>query len=223
MNEITNVIIWGAHIGFPDTVFASAEFSSGIKTYVAEHENDNNWLNNDLVKIVQERTAIVQELMEKAVCHVSTAKAIANQMKDWWCGTNEGEWTSMGVMSDGSYGIPQNIFFSFPVIIKDKQYKIVQVSYQLKYANDIIYIDTHISYVFCYLWILMRNIKVSVYMYISFYILIICLYTVLYILLFNILLVELVLLKINMITFMDIRKYNNNKECFLQFSGSPYQ
>lgn len=47
-------------------------------------------------------------------------------MHDWFVGTRSGEWASMGVMSDGSYGIPQGINFSFPCEIVNGQYKIVQ-------------------------------------------------------------------------------------------------
>lgn len=58
---------------------------------------------------------------------MSAAKAAADHMRDWWVGTKPGEWVSMGIVSDGSYGIAKNLVFSFPVTIKDKQYKIVQV------------------------------------------------------------------------------------------------
>lgn len=64
---------------------------------------------------------------------MSAAKAAGDHMRDWWFGTKPGEWVSMGVVSDGSYGIPKDIVFSFPVIIKDKHYEIVQVSYFIKY------------------------------------------------------------------------------------------
>lgn len=58
---------------------------------------------------------------------MSAAKAAADHMKDIWCGTPFGEYTSMGVMSDGSYGIPKDIVFSFPVTTQNKTWKIVQV------------------------------------------------------------------------------------------------
>lgn len=58
---------------------------------------------------------------------MSAAKAAADHMKDIWQGTPEGEFVSMGVMSDGSYGIPKDVVFSFPVTIQNKTWKIVQV------------------------------------------------------------------------------------------------
>ena len=59
---------------------------------------------------------------------MSAAKAAADHMKDVWQGTPEGEFVSMGVVSDGSYGIAKDIVFSFPVTIKNKTWKIVEVS-----------------------------------------------------------------------------------------------
>lgn len=57
---------------------------------------------------------------------MSAAKAACDHMHDWWHGTAAGKWVSMGVMSDGSYGIPKDIVFSFPVNIVNKQWQIVQ-------------------------------------------------------------------------------------------------
>lgn len=56
---------------------------------------------------------------------MSAAKAAADHVRDWWHGTQPGSFVSMGVVSDGSYGIPKDIVFSFPVEIKNKQWKIV--------------------------------------------------------------------------------------------------
>lgn len=57
---------------------------------------------------------------------MSAAKAACDHMHDWWHGTSAGKWVSMGVLSDGSYGIPKDIVFSFPVSIVKKQWQIVQ-------------------------------------------------------------------------------------------------
>jgi len=59
---------------------------------------------------------------------MSAAKAACDHMRDWWMGTREGCWVSMGVISDGSYNVPQGIIYSFPVTIKNKQWSIVKVS-----------------------------------------------------------------------------------------------
>lgn len=65
----------------------------------------------------------------------SAAKAGCDHMRDWWMGTAEGSYVSMGVLSDGSYNTPAGVIFSFPVSIKDKKWTILQVNsyiHQLK-------------------------------------------------------------------------------------------
>lgn len=57
---------------------------------------------------------------------MSAAKAAADHVRDWWNGTKSGSFVSMGVISDGSYGVPKDIIFSFPVEVQNKQWKIVQ-------------------------------------------------------------------------------------------------
>lgn len=58
---------------------------------------------------------------------MSAAKAAADHIRDWWVGTKPGSFVSMGVVSDGSYGIAKDIVFSFPVEINNKKWKIVSV------------------------------------------------------------------------------------------------
>jgi malate dehydrogenase len=58
---------------------------------------------------------------------MSAAKAAVDHMRDWWSGTSDGSWVSMGVISDGSYGVPKDLIYSLPVSISNKQWKIVQV------------------------------------------------------------------------------------------------
>lgn len=60
---------------------------------------------------------------------MSAAKAAADHMHDWWFGTPDGTWVSMGVISDGSYGIPKDLMYSMPVYITNKQWKVVEVKY----------------------------------------------------------------------------------------------
>lgn len=57
---------------------------------------------------------------------MSAAKAICDHMKTWWFGTEEDNYASMGVVSDGSYNIPEGIVYSFPVTVKNKEYEIVK-------------------------------------------------------------------------------------------------
>lgn len=85
------------------------------------------YLQNEFVGIVQKRGAAVIAA-RKLSSAMSAAKAAANHVHDWWHGTQAGSFVSMGVLSDGSYGIPKDIVFSFPCEIKNKQWKIVSGS-----------------------------------------------------------------------------------------------
>jgi malate dehydrogenase len=85
------------------------------------------YLQNEFVGIVQKRGAAVISA-RKMSSAMSAAKAAADHVRDWWQGTQPGTIVSMGVVSDGSYGIPKDIVFSFPVEIQNKQWKIVSVS-----------------------------------------------------------------------------------------------
>ena len=80
---------------------------------------------------IQKRGAAVISA-RKMSSAMSAAKAAGDHMKDIWHGTQPGCWVSMGVVSDGSYGIPKDIVFSFPVTIENKNWKIVQVSTKKK-------------------------------------------------------------------------------------------
>lgn len=85
---------------------------------------DDAFLKNEFVGIVQKRGAAVIAA-RKMSSAMSAAKAASDHVRDWWQGTEAGTFVSMGVMSDGSYGIAKDIIFSFPVEIKNKQWKIV--------------------------------------------------------------------------------------------------
>lgn len=104
-------------------------------------------MNNIFVAKIQKRGAevIAARKMSSAM---SAAKAAGDHMRDWWFGTKSGEWVSMGVVSDGSYGIPKDIVFSFPVTIKDKHYEIVQVSYFVEYLSPNIYYTNKCQVIF---------------------------------------------------------------------------
>lgn len=75
--------------------------------------------------ILQKRGAAVIAA-RKMSSAMSAAKAAGDHVRDWWQVTKAGEHVSMGVVSDGSYGVPKDLVFSFPVDISNKQWKIVQ-------------------------------------------------------------------------------------------------
>jgi malate dehydrogenase len=125
-SDVKNVIIWGNHSStqFPD-VHAATVNINGKETPVYEAVKDDHWLKNDFVSTVQKRGAAVIAA-RKLSSAMSAAKAICDHMRDWWQGTKESGWVSMGLISDGSYGIEKGLVFSYPVEIEDGKLTIVQ-------------------------------------------------------------------------------------------------
>ncbi|XP_070496412.1 malate dehydrogenase, cytoplasmic [Chironomus tepperi] len=120
ISNVKNLIIWGNHSAtqFPDV--ANGTVDGKAVTDVV----DASFLQSEFIETVQKRGAAVIAA-RKMSSAMSAAKAAADHVRDWWIGTGE-TFVSMGVLSDGSYGIPKDIVFSFPVEIKNKQWKIVQ-------------------------------------------------------------------------------------------------
>jgi len=125
VENVKNVIIWGNHSStqYPDARFTLVK-KGGEETKLVDSMPDASWLQDQFISTVQKRGASVIAA-RKMSSAMSAAKAACDHMRDWWLGTNSG-WVSMGVISDGSYGTPANVIFSFPVICKDKQWTIVK-------------------------------------------------------------------------------------------------
>ncbi|CRL03665.1 CLUMA_CG016438, isoform A [Clunio marinus] len=121
ISNVKNLIIWGNHSAtqYPDAANGTANGKPVTDLVEA------SYLQSDFVTTVQKRGAAVIAA-RKMSSAMSAAKAAADHIRDWWHGTESGRFVSMGVVSDGSYGIPKDIVFSFPVEIKNKQWKIVQ-------------------------------------------------------------------------------------------------
>jgi len=122
ITDVKNCIIWGNHSAtqFPDVRHATVQ---GKPVYDAVA--DDAWLKGDFITTVQKRGAAVIAA-RKLSSAMSAAKAACDHMKSIFQGTAPGEYVSMGVFSDGSYGSPEGIMFSFPVTLKDKKWTIVQ-------------------------------------------------------------------------------------------------
>ncbi|XP_053568041.1 malate dehydrogenase, cytoplasmic [Bombina bombina] len=124
--DVKNVIIWGNHSStqYPDASHATVKLQGKVvKAY--EAVKDDSWLKNDFISTVQQRGAAVIKA-RKLSSALSAAKAICDHIRDIWFGTPEGEFVSMGVISDGNpYGVAEDLLYSFPVTIKDKTWKIV--------------------------------------------------------------------------------------------------
>jgi malate dehydrogenase len=128
-DAVKNVIIWGNHSNtqFPDVTHAKVTLDSGKTVAATEALNDDHWIKNEFIPCVQKRGAAIIAA-RKLSSAMSAAKAICDHMRDWWFGTQEGEWVSMGVISDGSaYGIEKDVVYSFPCKVdKSGKWSVVQ-------------------------------------------------------------------------------------------------
>jgi len=121
IHEIKKVTIWGNHSStqFPDISQATVK-GSGAMGLV-----DEAWMQNEFIPTVQKRGAAVIAA-RKLSSAMSAAKAASDHMKSWFSGTPADDWVSMGVFSDGSYGTPEGVMFSFPITTNAGQWSIVQ-------------------------------------------------------------------------------------------------
>jgi len=120
--EITNVTVWGNHSAtqYPDIFHAKLAGDPA-----AEAIDDQSWLESDFIPTVQKRgAAIIDARGGSSVA--SAANAAIDHVRDWVSGTPAGDWVSMGIPSDGSYGVPEGLFSGFPVTTSDGEYTIVQ-------------------------------------------------------------------------------------------------
>jgi malate dehydrogenase len=122
VSEVSHVTIWGNHSAtqYPDIFNARIGGRSG-----AEIVDDQAWLENDFLPTVQKRGAAIIEA-RGASSAASAAKATIDHMHDWVLGTPEGDWVSMAVPSDGSYGVPEGIVSSFACTTSGGEYTIVE-------------------------------------------------------------------------------------------------
>jgi len=127
-NNVKKVIIWGNHSStqFPDIRHAIVQLNDGKQVPALEAIQDDNWMKNEFIPCVQKRGAAVIAA-RKLSSAMSAAKAICDHLSSWFHGTDGDEWVSMGVISDGSYGIDSDLVYSFPVHIdKNKNWSIVK-------------------------------------------------------------------------------------------------
>ncbi|MFF5333278.1 malate dehydrogenase [Streptomyces sp. NPDC013181] len=122
VSDIKKLTIWGNHSAtqYPDIFHAEVAGKNA-----AELVNDEAWLADSFIPTVAKRGAAIIEA-RGASSAASAANAAIDHVYTWVNGTAEGDWTSMGVPSDGSYGVPEGIISSFPVTTENGTYKIVQ-------------------------------------------------------------------------------------------------
>lgn len=122
VTEVTNMTIWGNHSA---TQYPNLFHTKINGQNAAELINDQDWLENDFIPTVQKRGAAIIKARGSSSA-ASAANAAIDHMHDWAMGTPDGDWVSMGIPSDGSYGVPEGIMASFPVTCADGDYSIVQ-------------------------------------------------------------------------------------------------
>jgi malate dehydrogenase len=119
--DLKQVTIWGNHSStqYPDLHHASVGGKPALSLV------DQAWYENDFIPTVQQRGAAIIKA-RGASSAASAASAAIDHMRNWALGTVAGDWVSMGIPSDGSYGIAPGVIFGFPVTVKDGKYAIVQ-------------------------------------------------------------------------------------------------
>ncbi len=121
VSEVTNMSIWGNHSStlYPDLFHARV-----AGRIAADVIHDQRWLQEEFIPTVANRGAAVIEA-RGASSAASAANAAISHVHDWMHGTRDGDWVSMAVPSDGSYGVPDGLVSSFPCTCRDRQWKIV--------------------------------------------------------------------------------------------------
>ncbi|MFZ2208755.1 MAG: malate dehydrogenase [Porticoccaceae bacterium] len=121
VNDVSRMIIWGNHSAtqYPDLHHAQVKGKPALSLV------DQAWYENELIPVVQQRGAAVIKT-RGASSAASAANAAISHMRSWALGTPAGDWVSMGVHSDGSYGIAKGLIYSFPCTCQGGDWKIVQ-------------------------------------------------------------------------------------------------
>jgi malate dehydrogenase len=121
LTSVKKVIIWGNHSAtqYPDLHHATVDGKPALSLV------DQSWFKDSFIPTVQQRGAAIIKARGTSSA-ASAAAAAIDHVHDWMLGTAAGNWVSMGVPSDGSYGIPEGIVYSYPVTCKGGEYSIVQ-------------------------------------------------------------------------------------------------
>ncbi len=121
ISDVTNMTIWGNHSAtqYPDVFHAKVKGASA-----AEAVSDQDWIENAFIPTVQKRGAAIIEA-RGASSAASAANAAVDHVRDWVRGTPEGDWVSMAIPSDGTYGVAEGIFSGYPCRCSGGKYEIV--------------------------------------------------------------------------------------------------
>ncbi|MEE2602840.1 MAG: malate dehydrogenase [Pseudomonadota bacterium] len=121
VNDITKMTIWGNHSStqYPDLHHCEVDGKAAID------QVEQDWYEGTYIPEVQQRGAAIIKA-RGASSAASAASAAVDHMRSWALGTADGDWVSMGIYSDGSYGIQEGLIYSFPCTCKDGDWSIVQ-------------------------------------------------------------------------------------------------
>lgn len=122
VNDIKKMTVWGNHsvTQYPDLSNCEVGGKNAL-----ELVGDQDWYANTYIPTVAKRGAAIIDARGSSSA-ASAASAAVDHIRDWTLGTPDGDWVSMSVPSDGSYGVPEGIISSFPCVCKDGNYEIVQ-------------------------------------------------------------------------------------------------
>ena len=122
VTAIKKMTIWGNHSStqYPDLFHCEVDGKNAAATV-----NDQAWLENDFIPTVAKRGAAIIKARGLSSA-ASAANAAIDHMRSWALGTPEGDWVSMAVPSDGSYGVPEGLISSFPCVCRNGEWSIVQ-------------------------------------------------------------------------------------------------
>jgi malate dehydrogenase len=121
ISSVTRMTIWGNHSAtqYPDVFHAQVDGKPAADLV------DQAWIENEFIPTVQQRGAAIIEA-RGASSAASAASAALDHVRDWVLGSPDGDWVSMAVPSDGSYGVPEGLISGFPCTTKDGVYSIVE-------------------------------------------------------------------------------------------------
>ena len=121
VTDLKQVIIWGNHSAtqYPDINHCL------VKGQAARTLVDQDWIEKDFIPTVQQRGAAIIKA-RGASSAASAASAAIDHVRDWFRGSPQGDWLSMGIPSDGSYGIPEGVMFGFAVTTENGEYTMVK-------------------------------------------------------------------------------------------------
>ncbi len=121
VTDVRRMTIWGNHSAtqYPDVYHAEVNGKT-----VASLVDDNPWITDTFIPTVQQRGKAIIEARGLSSA-ASAANAAIDHIHDWWLGTDDGDWASMAVASNGSYGVPDGLIYGFPCRCKNGAYEIV--------------------------------------------------------------------------------------------------